>query len=52
MDPWRWHESGEAVEQFERGDDQRGATAVGVRLGVSVEETFETEFVPPFQGER
>jgi hypothetical protein len=32
MEPWRWHESGEAVEPFERGDDQRGAFASTSRV--------------------
>ena len=51
MHPRRWNESGEAVEQFERGDDQR-ATAAGSRLGVIVDEAFETDLMQPFQRER
>jgi hypothetical protein len=51
MHPRRGNESGEAVEQFERGDDQR-ATAAGARVGVIVNEALETELVQPFQGER
>jgi hypothetical protein len=51
VDPrWR-HEGGEAVEQFEWGDDQR-ATAVGARCGGIVAEAFEPELMQLLQSER
>ena len=42
MDPRRWNERGEAVEQREWGDDQR-ATAAEARFGMIVDEVLGIE---------
>ena len=47
----RRHQRGEAVEQLQRGEDQRGGRA-GTGAGVVVDEAIGIEFAQSFQGER
>ena len=51
MDVRRWHQGGEAVDQFQRGQDLR-ATAAGAGPGVLVEQVLGIPLLQPFQRER
>ena len=51
MDPRRRHQGGEAVEQLERGQEQRAVPA-RTGLGALVEQALGIQFAQPVQGER
>ena len=51
VDPRRRHESGEAVEQLQRGQDLQ-ATAVGAGFAGFGEQVLGIPLLQPFEGER
>jgi hypothetical protein len=51
MDAQCRHESGDAVEQLKRSEDQRGTGPGRTGLGALVEQVFAIQFTEPFHGE-